>query len=268
MRQVNQPLFPVTVLRRGSLEPQLEYRSLIQESPLIISLNWAQEYSIIRTPGHDDELTVGFLFTEGIIRGIDDISFMRKCEGEKGGMDVCTLETGAAPVTRTSAVSPSCGLCGRADLDALIEGLQPATERFRFPAEHLHAFPQSFREAQTLFLATGASHAVALFDGQGQTLVVREDVGRHNALDKVIGERLLARRPLSRVGAFLSGRASLEMIIKAARAGIPLVAAVSAPTDMAVKAAERLNITLCGFVRGRDITIYSHPERIQDLTVA
>jgi len=256
------PAFPVTLLRRGSPESGREFRSLIQESPLIITLNWAEEYAIIRTPGHDEELTVGFLFTEGLIQGLDDLTFIRKCSGERGGMDVSTLATGAPPVRRTTAVSTSCGLCGRVDLDALIAGLEPVTERFRLPVEHLHAFPQAVREAQALFQATGASHAAALFDAQGRILVVREDVGRHNALDKVIGERLLAREPMSRLGAFLSGRASLELIIKAARAGIPLVAAVSAPTDMAVRAAERLNITLCGFVRGQDLTVYAHPERI------
>ena len=263
MPSEDQHTFPVTVLRRDSPVPEEGRRALIQESPLIISLNWAQEYSIMRTPGHDEELTVGFLFTEAIIQGVDEITLMRKCKGEKGGMDVSTLDTGTPPVKRATAINSSCGLCGRVDLDSLIEGLKPVTEAFLFPAELLHGLPQHVREAQALFHATGASHAVALFDALGQVVVVREDVGRHSALDKVIGERLLARKPLASHGAFLSGRASLEMIIKAARAGFPMVASVSAPTDMAVKAAERLNITLCGFVRGREITIYSHPERIK-----
>lgn len=255
-------IFPVTILRRGDPAPTQEHRSLIQESPLIISVNWAQEYSIMRTPGHDEELTVGFLFTEGIIQGLDEITHIRKCKGEKGGMDVSTLDTGTPQVRRATSVNSSCGLCGRVDLDSLVEGLQPVEETFTFPAEQLHGLYQHIREAQALFHATGASHAVALFDAQGQVVVLREDVGRHNALDKVIGERLLGRKPLAGHGAFLSGRASLEMIIKAARAGFPLVAAVSAPTDLAVQAAERLKITLCGFVRGKEVTIYSHPERI------
>lgn len=253
---------PVSILRLGSTEVELGHRSLIQEAPLIISVNWAQEYSIMRTPGHDEELTAGFLFTEGIIQAMDEVTLMRKCKGEKGGMDVSTLETGAPIVKRATSVNSSCGLCGRVDLESLIEGLRPVEEAFPFPAERLHELPHHIREAQALFHATGASHAVALFDALGQVVVVREDVGRHNALDKVIGERLLARKPLASHGAFLSGRASLEMIIKAARAGFPMVAAVSAPTNLAVEAAERLNITLCGFVRGREITIYTHPERI------
>nr|WP_320130951.1 formate dehydrogenase accessory sulfurtransferase FdhD [uncultured Holophaga sp.] len=254
--------FPVTVLRLGSRHLESSHRSLVQEAPLIISVNWVQEYSIMRTPGHDEELTAGFLFTEGIIQAMEEVTLMRKCKGEKGGMDVSTLDTGRPAVKRSTTVSSSCGLCGRVELDALIEGLQPVTEAFPFPAERLHGLPDRVREAQALFHTTGASHAVALFNGAGEVVVLREDVGRHNAFDKVIGERLLGGHPLSGHGAFLSGRASLEMLIKAARAGFPLVASVSAPTDLAVQAAERLNITLCGFVRGREITIYTHPERI------
>jgi len=254
--------FPVTILHRGDPVSVQGRRTLVQESPLIISVNWAQEYSIMRTPGEDEELTAGFLFTEGIIEGIDEITLMRRCQGERGGMDVSTLDTGRPPVRRATSVNSSCGLCGRVDLEGLLEGLRPVEEAFPFPSERLLALPHHIREAQALFRATGGSHAVALFDDEGQVVVLREDVGRHNALDKVIGERLLARKPLAGHGVFLSGRASLEMVVKAARAGFPLVAAVSAPTDLAVRAAERLNITLCGFVRDRDITIYSHPERI------
>jgi FdhD protein len=249
-------------MRRGSLELDPVERNLLLESSLIISLNWVQEFSIMRTPGQDEELTVGFLFTEGVIQAFDEIVLMRKCAGEKGGMDVRTVETGRPRVKRATAVSSSCGLCGRVDLDGLLQGIPLVPDGFAIPALCIHDLPGRVRGHQDLFEATGASHAVALFDSTGAVLAIREDVGRHNALDKIIGSRILNGETLSDCGIFLSGRASLEMIIKAARAKVPLVAAVSAPTDLAVKVSERLNITLCGFVRGQEFTVYTHPERI------
>lgn len=230
---------------------------------MIISVDWTEEYSIMRTPGHDEELTIGFLFTEGIIDSVDEIQFMRKCAGDRGGMDVCTTGRSRPPVRRTLVVNSSCGLCGRVELDALLRGLQPVAPGFKLPPDCLHDLPERMRAGQSLFESTGASHAVALFNPEGDVLAVREDVGRHNALDKVIGRGLMDRDILAQRGLFLSGRASLEMIIKAARARIPLVASVSAPTDLAVEAAERLDITLCGFVRGQDFTAYTHQERLR-----
>jgi FdhD protein len=255
------PQVAVTLLREGAAgAPQ--HRRLIQEQPLVITLNWATEYALMRTPGHDQDLAYGFLFTEGLIRGPEDVLFMRPCESDRGVLDVATAEVDVPEVRRTLTVNSACGLCGRMDLERLLESLAPLEDAARFAAQVLYDLPGRILAHQTLFQATGASHAVALFGSGGEVQVLREDVGRHNAFDKAIGHCLRAGQTMASGGAFLSGRASLEMLIKAARARIPLVVAVSAPTEAAVRIAERLNITLCGFLRGREITVYSHPERI------
>jgi len=255
------PQVEVNLYREGApAAPQ--QRHLIQEGPLVITLNWATEYALMRTPGHDQDLTYGFLFTEGLIRGPEDVLHLRPCKGDRGVLDVATAQVDVPDVRRTMTVSSACGLCGRMDLEGLVASLDPLEDEARFSAEMLYDLPGRLRSHQVLFHATGGSHAVALFDSGGELHVLREDVGRHNAFDKAIGHCLRAGQAMDACGAFLSGRASLEMLLKAARARIPLVAAVSAPTDAAVRIAERLNITLCGFLRGREITVYTHPERI------
>jgi len=255
------PPAPVRVLREGA-PPEDQTRRLIVEGPLVITLNWATEYALMRTPGHDPDLATGFLFTEGLIQEARDILSMRACKGDRGVLDVATSRVDVPDVKRTLTVSSACGLCGRMDLERLVESLPPLETDARFPAQVLYDLPERLRTRQALFQATGASHAAALFGPDGHLHVVREDVGRHNAFDKAIGHCLRERRPMDGLGAWLSGRASLEMLLKAARARIPLVAAVSAPTEVAVRLAERLNITLCGFLRGREVTVYTHPERV------
>jgi FdhD protein len=252
----------VVHFERGQAGVAQAERHLLREAPLVMRVNRQADYTVMRTPGHDRELTLGFLFTEGLIGGLADVHLLAECPDSADVIDV-TLAAPAAPtVARATAVNSSCGLCGRTDLDALIASLKPVASALRVDLNVLYEVPDRVGKAQETFRATGASHAAALFGPRGELVVVREDVGRHNALDKVIGQSLMAARPLGEYSVFLSGRASLEMMVKAARAGIPLVAAVSAPTDAAVEAAQRLGITLCGFVRGDEVTVYAHEERI------
>ena len=253
----------VTHHTRTAPVPEKSVRALLLERPLVIRLNGSAEYSIMRTPGHDRELAIGFLFTEGLIRGIADVGRLNECPDSADVMEVTTLTAGGGPAKRTTTVNSSCGLCGRTDIDALLAAVAPVTASTTMPVSVLYEIPDRIRKTQLLFHATGASHAAGLFGARGEILVAREDVGRHNALDKVIGNRLLAGQSAEGCGAFLSGRASLEMIVKAARARLPIVAAVSAPTAAAVEAAERLCITLCGFVRGAEVTVYTHEGRIR-----
>lgn len=239
------------------------------ESALVIGVNpavggpgGAANYTIMRTPGHDRELTVGFLFTEGIINSLDDIAALTECPETPNSIAVTTTGPVSAPASRNLVVSSSCGLCGRADIDALLKRLGKIRSDIRINSDILYDLPDAVKARQALFQATGAAHAAALFDEHGSLMVVREDVGRHNALDKVIGHALLTAVDLGRLGVFLSGRASLELIIKAARGRLPIVVAVSAPTAAAVMTAEQLGITLAGFARESGFTIYAGADRI------
>jgi FdhD protein len=237
-------------------------RSVIVEGAFVIGVNGTSDYTIMRTPGNDRELAVGFLFSEGIIDKIADIAMLRECPETPNSIAVKTAGTDSSPVYRNLVVSSSCGLCGRADMDALLETLDRVTEGIRIPHTILHDIPNQVCQMQVLFKATGATHAAALFDAKGGIFAVREDVGRHNAVDKVIGAALLRGTQTSEMGVFLSGRASLELIVKAARAGISVMISVSAPTDAALTMADRLGIALVGFARDQGFTIYTHPERI------
>lgn len=237
-------------------------RLVIVEGAFVIGVNSTSDYTIMRTPGNDRELAVGFLFSEGIIDKISDIMMLRECPETPNSVAVKTSGSSASPVYRNLVVSSSCGLCGRADMDALLETLDRVTEGIRVPHTILHDIPKQVSQAQGLFKDTGATHAAALFDENGGIFAVREDVGRHNAVDKVIGAALLRGADTSKMGVFLSGRASLELIVKAARAGISVMVSVSAPTDAALTMADRLGIALVGFARDQGFTIYTHQERI------
>jgi FdhD protein len=221
----------------------------------------------MRTPGHDLELAVGFLFTEGILAAREQLAGVRSCGG--GNVARVDLRPGVAVdlarLERHFYTASSCGVCGKASLQAvrvcawarLPEG--PVVE-----AEVIHRLPEALRAAQAVFDRTGGLHAAALFDARGDLLCLREDVGRHNALDKLIGARFLAGdTPLSEGVLLVSGRASFELVQKAVVAGIPILAAVGAPSSLAVSLAREHGLTVLGFVRQDRFNIYTGTERIR-----
>ena len=236
---------------------------LIVEEPLSIRLDDALVATTMRTPGHDFELAAGFCFTDGLLAGAPVLA-CRYC-GTGSAVDtefnVVSVETGGlapVPTPRLTTTTSSCGLCGSTTLDDLAERLAPMQATTPIPLEVLATVPERIRGEQGLFDATGAVHAAAAFDGRGTPLVVREDVGRHNAVDKVVGRLLLDDGlPADGLGLYVSGRASFELVQKAWAAGFSALVAVSAPTSLAVATARRANLTLAGFVRGNRMNVYA-----------
>ena len=240
---------------------------LIVEEPMTVQLDGTTVSTTMRTPGHDFELAVGFCHTEGLLAGVN-VTGVRYCgtgSAAETEFNVVTVDTaGKAPVPtpRLGPTSSSCGWCGSDQLDDMCARLTPLPATEPMPLELLGRVPQLVAEHQRLFGATGAVHAAAVFDRSGAVRNVREDVGRHNAVDKVVGAMLLAGElPATGLGLFVSGRASVEMVQKAWAAGFGTVVAVSAPTALAVDAARRGNVFLAGFVRGDRFNVYA-PERL------
>ncbi len=220
----------------------------------------------MRTPGDDVDLAAGFLFTEGIISGTAELEDVR-CAGPNAAE--VRLRPGvtvdAARLDRHSFVSSSCGACGKRSIAAvMVTSCHPiAPGEPRLALEVIHGLPRALRAAQSAFARTGGIHASGLFDADGRLLAVREDVGRHNALDKLIGSELLAGRlPMSSKMVLVSGRVSFELVQKAAVAGVPVLAAVGAPSSLAVDLARECGMTLLGFVRDGRFNIYSDSSRI------
>ena len=250
--------------------------TLAVEEPLEIRVNGRPITVTMRTPGSDFELAQGFLLTEGVIGHRDDVVTVRYCRGtDTDGattyniLDVSLAPTVPAPdvdVTRDFYTTSSCGVCGKASLDAvrLISRYSPDDVRARVAAETLSAMPAQLRCAQKVFASTGGLHAAALFDVDGTMLVVREDIGRHNAVDKVIGWALRSGRiPLSTAVLLVSGRASFELTQKAVMAGAPVLAAVSAPSSLAVDLAGQSGVTLVAFLRSDSMNVYTRGDRIK-----
>jgi len=266
---------PIDVAKlRGNLRESMR-DSVAVEEPLEIRLGYeaggerhTKSVSItMRTPGDDEELALGFLFSEGILRSPDDIAVVKPCRGDNAVR--VELESGVAVnldrLQRHFYTTSSCGVCGKASLDALrIQGAEPLpTNNGQFDRAVIVSIPDRLRAAQKTFDQTGGLHAAAAFDAQGELVVVREDVGRHNAVDKVVGALLSdGRLPAEEMGLMVSGRASFELLQKTLQAGIPLLAAVSAPSSLAVELAREFNVTLIGFLRGNNFNIYSGEERI------
>jgi FdhD protein len=223
----------------------------------------------MRTPGHDAELAVGFLFTEGLVGGRADLQRppTRELAVEGGPNNVVTVRLARAfdaeRLKRNFYATSSCGICGKASLDHLHAAAPPLGEGPVVARSVILRLPALLREAQVAFDRTGGLHATGAFDLGGALLALREDVGRHNAMDKVIGRMLLdGRLPLADRILLVSGRASFELVQKAAMAGAPVLCAVSAPSSLAVDAAGRLGMTLVGFLRGETFNVYTRPERI------
>jgi FdhD protein len=231
---------------------------------------------IMRTPGHDDELAAGFLYTEGLLRHRDELLRLAHGTDADGLPTENVLQIYPAPdvdlaqraqaegFSRRFAVNASCGVCGKNTVESACAAL-PAVpdDGLRLALDVLYTLPKRLREQQHVFSHTGGLHAGGLFDSAGTLLALREDVGRHNAVDKLIGWALLrGQLPMSADVLMVSGRLSYEIVLKALAAGIPIVAAVSAPTSLAVDLAQAGNITIAGFLRGTSVNMYTHPWRI------
>ena len=260
---------------------------VIQEDALTIDVEDVGTYTLMWTPTDSVEadgyvdgdgligdqgsgalaLAAGFVFTEGIIQGMNDIHTMAFCDKTPGVIRM-QLKSPEAVVTRRRnlVMTSSCGLCGsREAVENNTFGLSEVPDRMRLDAQGFSQLMQEMLSHQAIFAETGGAHAAAIFSADGRIHAVAEDLGRHNALDKVIGATLLSGEGFKRKGALLSSRLSLEMITKAVRAGLEIVAAVSAPTSLAIEVAERFGVTLCGFVRGQRATVFTHPHRIEQV---
>lgn len=224
----------------------------------------------MRTPGHDFELATGFLKSEGLVGSREEIDTVRYCElpddieQQYNIVTVRLRHTFDAERTRRNFVTnSSCGLCGTTSIEQITRHCKPLGKGPSVARSIIVSLPNRLRDAQSIFDQTGGLHAAGLFDADGNLVLLREDVGRHNALDKLVGHGLLEDiLPLSTQVLMLSGRVSFEMVQKAAVAGITVLGAVSAPSSLAVESARELGMTLAGFIRGGEFNIYSHPERI------
>ncbi len=272
-------------VERGAAEERAD--QLATEEPLEIRLRWAGGARIVavtmRTPGDDRELAAGFLHGEGVVErreriagfhrsaaGAADSSLSARHAEDADAANRIEVELGDGPepqwqgLERHFFASSACGVCGKAGLEALaVRAPRPLPPGPVLSPELLVSLPERLREAQGLFAATGGLHAAALFDAAGGLLALYEDVGRHNALDKLVGWALLAGRlPLAGHAVLVSGRTSFEILQKCAVAGVPIVCGVSAPSSLAVELAQRFGITLIGFLRGDRFNLYSGPERV------
>lgn len=259
-------VLPVDVVRDGT-EPVVDHVAV--ERPLEVRLNGVAFAVIMRTPGSDHDLALGFLFAEGLVARRDDIQRIDLDSSGDIANVVFTRARGDAVAEalagrRQVTINSSCGLCGRRTLESLALDLPKAQMEWSLDRETIATLPTALRDAQPAFARTGGLHAAACFDREGRLEASAEDIGRHNAVDKLFG-RMLGddRLPLRRSLLFVSGRASFEIVQKASLAGIPLVAAVSAPSSLAIELARQDGITLIGFVRDGRFNIYTHAGRVR-----
>jgi FdhD protein len=272
----------IRIVRITSKKRAVECTDVVaQEEPLEIRIRNQSIVVTMRTPGNDRELAAGFLISEGIIGAKSDIIEITPCAGSsepENTLNVflpATTTVALERLTRHVYASSSCGLCGKASIEAVHQHFEPIaasrsegakahiSKRAGISTSTLSKLPEKMRAAQKTFAATGGLHAAAVFDFSGKLLVLREDIGRHNAVDKVVGYGFLAKRlPLDAHVLIVSGRASFEIMQKALAARVPVVAAISAPSSLAVEFAAESGQTLVGFLRAETMNIYSHPERV------
>jgi FdhD protein len=275
-RFITRPIVKVTA---DAPHPQAD--ALAREEPLEIQVSreietgreWKTVAITMRTPGHDRELAVGFLVGEGLLRARGEIGTVYSCGARDGdgGQNRVRLALAAGTtldferLQRNFYMSSSCGVCGKTSLEALLATDFPrvADDGVRIDAGLIRSLPDRLRESQAVFDRTGGLHAAGLFTPAGAALTVREDVGRHNAVDKVIGAQfLLGREPLPGRVLVVSGRASFELVQKTVAAGIPMLVAVGAASSLAVELAEKFGVTLIGFTKPGGFNIYTHPDRV------
>ena len=277
-----QPTSTKLITRWAYTEPTQVEDELVVEEPLEVRVGQQSLIVVMRTPGHDFELAAGFLYTESLITSCDDIEIIAYCDEEiaeaaSDGFsslenivnvrltEELDLETQSG-WQRNFHANASCGLCGKMTIASVKHQVSPLNSGLHVNQAVFYRLNDRLRTAQSVFERTGGLHAAGLFDEMGELLIVREDIGRHNAVDKVIGHALLADLlPLDRHILMVSGRASFEIVQKALFARIPIVVAVSAASTLAVDLAQEGNLTLVGFMRGKSMAVYSCPERISSM---
>jgi len=245
-----------------------------------VRINGASFAVIMRTPGADRDLAAGFLLAEDVIRGSHELATIEYCEdaddeGRENTLNVTVIGDAVDRLgvrlgeRRQVMMTASCGLCGRRTIESLRSRMAAVSGRWAVSADVIRSLPPTLRLAQDVFESTGGLHAAGLFALDGQLTLLAEDVGRHNAVDKVVGRRLLEDRlPLDQSLLMVSGRTSFELVQKALLAGIPLIAAVSAPSSLAIDLAEQSGVTLCGFLRGETFNVYANAQRISEASPA
>jgi FdhD protein len=263
---------PVSVVRFADGDGRAGRDCAAREEPLEIQLGGAPLAVVMRTPGHDEELACGFLVTERVVARPEQIASVRHCrqardpESAENVVRVVLADgvrVDLESLRRNLYASSSCGICGKATLENALAAAPPLDDPARFAPDFFYALPEQLARAQSAFAATGGVHGAALFDARGELVVAREDVGRHNAVDKVVGFALRAGRlPLAGHVLMVSGRISYEIAQKALAARIPVVAAVSAPTSLAVELATAARMTLVAFLRGRSFNLYGARARV------
>ncbi len=280
-RSIKSEKFETQIQRVSTNSVLIEKDTLAVEEPLEIRLgfieNGKQTHKAIsitmRTPGNDFELAAGFLFTEGILTSKDQIKSIKHCGKFPNNQNTVRIDLAEntsinlEKLTRNFYTTSSCGVCGKSSLEALnVSGAKAISDNnsTQVSAEIIHDLPKKLLEEQIVFGETGGLHAAALFDSSGNLIDLKEDVGRHNAVDKLIGKQFLDNNlPLDEKILFLSGRASFELVQKTVMAQIPVICAVGAPSSLAVEAAREFNITLLGFVRDERFNIYNGEERLK-----
>jgi len=276
-RTTRRRVLRVTISPDGPPESTTRADFLAAEEPLGIRVDGTALTVTMRTPGDDIELAAGFLVSEAVVRSPDDVAEIKLCDGascghgdheDLGNIADVSLAQGVlvtAGARRNFMTTSACGVCGKASIEdiCVLPHAALAEDQTRFSPTVLASLPGRLREAQRVFSRTGGLHAAGLFTATGEVVAVREDVGRHNAVDKIVGWALLSGRlPLSGCALLVSGRASFELVQKAVLAGIPLLAAVSAPSSLAVSLAEQAGLTLVGFLRGPSMNVYAGAERL------
>lgn len=261
----------------GTVAVRSKVDTVAAEEPLELRLGGESFTVTMRTPGNDFELAAGFLVAEGMIGIPDELRGLRYCAGtdEFGNQTYNVIDAELDPLLVRPSISEkrnvlttsACGICGTTSIDAVEKTLPPTPDdgpQLSIDSEILLDLPDTLRDNQKVFEKTGGVHAAGLFDGEGNLLCLREDVGRHNAVDKVVGWALMeGRLPLAGTVLQVSGRASFELVQKAALAGIEMLSAVGAPSSLAVDLAERSGLTLAGFSRGRSVNLYTHTHRVR-----
>jgi len=270
---MNDPIkeFPIWRWRQGQVTATQDV--VVVEEPLQIRLEGEPFQVLMRLPGWEKELALGFLYTEGIVRDLAEVITIHFC----GTATDPTLPPNVVDIRLTDAALArrgrrhlevsysSCGLCAKEAVSEICQKVPPVASKLTIPPAALLTLMARLQEAQTIYRDTGGTHAVALASPDGRIFIHAEDVGRHNAMDKVIGRAVITRQDLTGLVALLSGRISFEMALKTIRAGIPILAAVSAPTSMALELAQTLNLTTVGFVRDQRLNIYTAHERVAEV---